>query len=128
MFDGVRVVVKRIGEQEQKSAGGIIIPGTAKEKPQEGKVVAVGPGKNEDRKVLTLEAFTMARNPAARPTPACRPASTNLPSLTGGEQCSKLIIPAHAGVRWYTERSPPFRIRTQHRTFRGFTHALPLRC
>ena len=39
-----RVVVKRI-EAEEKSKGGIIIPDTAKEKPQEGKVVAVGPGR-----------------------------------------------------------------------------------
>ena len=39
-----RIVVKRIEEQEQVQ-GGIIIPDTAKEKPQEGKVLAVGPGK-----------------------------------------------------------------------------------
>ncbi len=39
-----RVLVKRV-ESEEKSAGGIIIPDTAKEKPQEGRVVAVGPGK-----------------------------------------------------------------------------------
>jgi len=39
-----RVLVVRV-EEEQKTAGGIIIPDTAKEKPQEGKVVAVGPGK-----------------------------------------------------------------------------------
>jgi chaperonin GroES len=39
-----RVVVTRI-EEEEKTSGGIIIPDTAKEKPQEGKVVAVGPGK-----------------------------------------------------------------------------------
>jgi chaperonin GroES len=38
-----RVVVRRIAE-EQKSAGGIIIPDTAQEKPQEGEVIAVGPG------------------------------------------------------------------------------------
>ncbi len=50
-----RVIVKRIEEQEQKSAGGIIIPDTAKEKPREGNVVAVGPGKKEDGKVLTLD-------------------------------------------------------------------------
>ena len=41
-----RLLVKRIDE-EQKSAGGIIIPDTAKEKPLEGRVVAVGPGKWE---------------------------------------------------------------------------------
>ena len=42
-----RVLVLRIGEEE-KTAGGIIIPDTAKEKPQEGKVVAVGPGRLDD--------------------------------------------------------------------------------
>ena len=42
-----RVLVTRV-EEEQKTAGGIIIPDTAKEKPQEGKVVAVGPGKLDD--------------------------------------------------------------------------------
>jgi chaperonin GroES len=50
-----RVIVKRIEEQEQRSVGGIIIPDTAKEKPQEGKVVAVGPGRREDGKVLALD-------------------------------------------------------------------------
>jgi chaperonin GroES len=42
-----RVVVKRV-ESEQKTAGGIIIPDTAKEKPQEGQIVAVGPGGRDD--------------------------------------------------------------------------------
>ncbi|MFH1885530.1 MAG: co-chaperone GroES [Pseudomonadota bacterium] len=42
-----QVLVKRV-EMEAKSAGGIIIPETAKEKPQKGKVVAVGPGKVND--------------------------------------------------------------------------------
>jgi chaperonin GroES len=42
-----RVLVLRI-EEDQKTPGGIIIPDTAKEKPQEGKVVAVGPGKVTD--------------------------------------------------------------------------------
>jgi chaperonin GroES len=51
-----RLIVKRLEEQEQKSVGGIIIPDTAKEKPQEGKVVAVGKGKvNEDGKVIPLD-------------------------------------------------------------------------
>jgi chaperonin GroES len=43
-----RLIVKRFDDQEQRSAGGIIIPDTAKEKPQEGKVVAVGKGKKND--------------------------------------------------------------------------------
>ena len=50
-----RVIVTRLEEQEQKSSGGIIIPDTAKEKPQEGKVVAVGPGRREDGKVLKVD-------------------------------------------------------------------------
>ena len=50
-----RVVVRRI-EQEEKTKGGIIIPDTAKEKPQEGQVVAAGPGaRGEDGKILPLD-------------------------------------------------------------------------
>ena len=50
-----RVIVKRV-EEEEKTKGGIIIPDTAKEKPQEGKVVAVGKGKvNEDGKIIPLD-------------------------------------------------------------------------
>jgi chaperonin GroES len=50
-----RVLVKRT-EAEEKTAGGIIIPDTAKEKPMEGEVVAVGPGaRSEDGKVLPMD-------------------------------------------------------------------------
>ena len=50
-----RLIVKRIDE-EAKTAGGIIIPDTAKEKPQEGKVIAVGKGRvSEDGKLLPLD-------------------------------------------------------------------------
>jgi chaperonin GroES len=50
-----RVVVRRI-ESDEKTAGGIIIPDTAKEKPQEGEVVAVGPGaRNERGELVALE-------------------------------------------------------------------------
>jgi chaperonin GroES len=50
-----RVIVQRVDEEE-KTKGGIIIPDTAKEKPQEGKVVAVGKGKvNDDGKVTPLD-------------------------------------------------------------------------
>jgi chaperonin GroES len=49
-----RVIVRRIEEQE-KTKGGIIIPDTAKEKPQEGEVVAVGPGKQNDGKVVPMD-------------------------------------------------------------------------
>jgi chaperonin GroES len=43
-----RLIVKRVDEEE-KTAGGIIIPDTAKEKPQQGNVIAVGPGKRDDK-------------------------------------------------------------------------------
>jgi chaperonin GroES len=50
-----RVLVRRI-EQQEKTAGGIIIPDTAKEKPQEGEVIAAGSGvKNEDGKLTPLD-------------------------------------------------------------------------
>jgi len=50
-----RVLVVRI-EEEEKTSGGIIIPDTAKEKPQEGKIAAVGPGKwDESGKRIPLE-------------------------------------------------------------------------
>ena len=50
-----RVVVKRL-EAEQKSAGGIIIPDTAKEKPQQGEVVSVGTGaRNEKGELVALD-------------------------------------------------------------------------
>jgi chaperonin GroES len=51
-----RVIVRRLEEAVEKTKGGIIIPDTAKEKPQQGKVIAVGKGKvNEDGKVLPLD-------------------------------------------------------------------------
>ena len=50
-----RVIVKRI-EEERKSAGGIVIPDTAAEKPDQGEVLAVGPGKkNEDGKLVPVD-------------------------------------------------------------------------
>jgi chaperonin GroES len=47
-----RVIVKRLEEQEGKSAGGLIIPDSAKEKPQKGEVIAVGKGKREEGKLI----------------------------------------------------------------------------
>ncbi|MBA3727131.1 MAG: co-chaperone GroES [Armatimonadetes bacterium] len=47
-----RVLVKRL-EGEEKTKGGIIIPDTAKEKPQEGKIIAVGPGGRDETGKLT---------------------------------------------------------------------------
>ena len=50
-----RVVVRRV-ESEEKTAGGIIIPDTAKEKPQEGEVIAAGPGaRDESGKLIPLD-------------------------------------------------------------------------
>ncbi len=52
---GDRVLVRRV-EEDEKTKGGIIIPDTAKEKPQEGEVIAVGPGaRDEDGKTVPLD-------------------------------------------------------------------------
>ena len=51
-----RLIVRRLEDQEQKSAGGIIIPDAAKERPLEGKVISVGSGKRlEDGTVVALD-------------------------------------------------------------------------
>jgi chaperonin GroES len=54
---GDRILVKRLDEEkEQKTTGGIIIPDTAKEKPMEAKVEAIGPGRHlEDGKLLKMD-------------------------------------------------------------------------
>lgn len=49
---GTRVLVKRIELDEQKSEGGIFLPDTAKEKPQEAEVIALGNGKNDDGEIV----------------------------------------------------------------------------
>ena len=62
-----RVVVRRL-EEETKSAGGIVLPGSAAEKPSQGEVLAVGPGKN----------WTMARCKLLICKPATRCCSANM--------------------------------------------------
>ena len=53
---GDRVLVKPVEEQESVSSGGIILPDTVKEKPQEGEVLAVGPGRmNDEGKRIVIE-------------------------------------------------------------------------
>jgi chaperonin GroES len=49
-----RILIRRMKEEE-KTPGGIIIPDTAKEKPQEGRVVSVGPGRREDGKLIPTD-------------------------------------------------------------------------
>ena len=49
-----RVVIQPL-EAQEKTKGGIVLPDTAKEKPQEGKIVAIGKGKTEDGKLLPME-------------------------------------------------------------------------
>ncbi|MEW6350180.1 MAG: co-chaperone GroES [Thermodesulfobacteriota bacterium] len=50
-----RILIERV-ESEEKSVGGIILPDTAKEKPQQGKVVAVGPGRRDEAgKIIPME-------------------------------------------------------------------------
>ena len=51
-----RIVVKRIAEDEEKTAGGIIIPDSAKEKPSQGEITAVGPGgRDEAGKLIPID-------------------------------------------------------------------------
>jgi len=50
-----RVVVKPLDEETQKTPTGIIIPDTAKEKPQEGEIIAAGPGRFEDGKRIPMD-------------------------------------------------------------------------
>ena len=62
-----RIVVKRLEATDEKTASGLIIPDSAKEKPQEGEVVAVGQGKrNDDGKLIPLDVFTELPPLAAR--------------------------------------------------------------
>ncbi len=49
-----RVLIKRLNEEE-KTKGGIIIPDSAKEKPQEGKIVAVGSGRRDEGKIIPMD-------------------------------------------------------------------------
>lgn len=49
-----RIIVRPLDEDVSKTASGIIIPDTAKEKPQEGEVVAVGPGRTEDGTIVPM--------------------------------------------------------------------------
>ncbi len=56
-----RLIVKRL-EEDEKTAGGIIIPDTAKEKPQQGDVIAVGPGRRDDKgNLIAMEVQKGAR-------------------------------------------------------------------
>ena len=71
-----RVVVKRI-EEEQKTKGGIIIPDTAKEKPMQGEVLAVGPGaRNEKGELIADERRRSATACCSASGPAPRSSST----------------------------------------------------
>ena len=56
---GDRIIIEPTEEDDSKSSGGIIIPDTAKEKPQEGEVVAVGPGtKSDEGKISPMDVKT----------------------------------------------------------------------
>ena len=66
-----RVVVRRI-EADEKTKGGIIIPDTAKEKPQEGEIIAVGPGaRDESGKLVPLDVKAGDRCSASGRAPRC---------------------------------------------------------
>ena len=70
-----RVVVRRVDEEE-RSAGGIIIPDTAKEKPQMGKIVAAGPGKTTAPGEAATPDVAAAPGEAATPDVAAAPGKT----------------------------------------------------
>ena len=76
-----RVVVKRV-EEEGKTKGGIIIPDTAKEKPMEGEIVAVGPGARDEKGTLVPldvkkgDASCSANGPARRSSSTARISSS----------------------------------------------------
>ena len=86
-----RVLVKRV-EQDEKSAGGIIIPDTAQEKPMEGKVIAVGTGTREEGGKLTpLDVKAGDRIFGIRGSPDADPALPKIPppTLTVGANIHK---------------------------------------
>ncbi len=62
-----RVVVKRV-EEESKTKGGIIIPDTAKEKPMEGEIVAVGPGARDEKGTAAVSPARCTTSRSSRPT------------------------------------------------------------
>ena len=70
-----RVVVKRL-EGEEKAKGGIIIPDTVKEKPQEGKIIAVGPGGRDEPASLSPSTSRPATASSSGSGPAPRSRST----------------------------------------------------
>ena len=70
-----RVVVKRV-EEEEKTKGGIIIPDTAKEKPMEGEVIAVGPGARDENGTLVAPRSRPATASCSANGPAQRSRST----------------------------------------------------
>jgi co-chaperonin GroES (HSP10) len=70
-----RVVVKRL-EGEEETKGGIIIPDTVKEKPQEGKIIAVGPGGRDETGKLTPSTSRPATASSSESGPAPRSKST----------------------------------------------------
>ncbi len=70
-----RVVVRRI-ESEEKTKGGIIIPDTAKEKPQEGEIVAVGPGARDEQAASTRSTSRPATASCSASGPVPRSRST----------------------------------------------------
>ena len=76
-----RVVVKRI-DAEEKSAGGIIIPDTAKEKPSQGEVIAVGPGGRDETGKLTpsTSGSAIASRSASGRAPRSRSTASNTSS------------------------------------------------
>ncbi len=101
-----RVLVKRLDESEEKTKGGIIIPDTAKEKPQQGKVVAVGKGKvNDDGKLTPLDVKVGRHHPVRQILPAPRSNSTESSTSSCARRTSSAWSRAEKELKQWQPRS-----------------------
>ena len=76
-----RIIVQRLEEEEEQQVGGIIIPDTAKEKPQQGKVVAVGKGKIKDDGGLGADGRRRTATPSCSASTRDRRSSSTAKSI-----------------------------------------------
>ena len=118
-----RVVVKRV-EEEGKTKGGIIIPDTAKEKPMEGEVVAVGPGARDEKGALVRSTSRRATASCSASGPAPRSSSTATSLLIMKESDIMGIIEGSAAPQEGRVK-PPRAIQSQPTYPRGIKQWQP---
>ena len=88
-----RVVIQQI-EAEEKTAGGIVLPDTAKEKPQRGKVLSVGPGKlldSGERAAIGVKSPAMKSSSASTPAPTSRWTARKIKILRETDILAKIL-------------------------------------